>query len=59
VGGALKFIIIEREIYQECQRGELRAKGKTMLIIGRKGKCCKPLSFLYNILFFPFFSILF
>lgn len=34
----MKFVIIEREIYQECQRGELRAKGKIMSMPGKKGK---------------------
>lgn len=31
-------LIIEREIYHECQRGELRAKGKIMFIMGKKEK---------------------
>lgn len=34
----MKLVIIEREIYHECQRGELRAKGKIMYIMGKKGE---------------------
>ena len=55
----MKFVIIEREIYHECQRGELRAKGKTMFIMGKKGKFWKHSALLHNILFSLFFSILF
>lgn len=55
----MKLVIIGREIYHECQRGELRAKGKIMFIMGKKRKFWKPSELLHNIRFSLFVSVQF
>lgn len=52
----MKSVVIEREMYHECQRGELRAKGKMCLQWTRKGNSENLLSF-YTISFFLCFSV--
>lgn len=55
----MRLAIIEREIYHKCQRGELRAKGSIMFIMGKKGKFWKPSELLHNIHFSLFVPVLF
>lgn len=55
----MKLVITGREIYHECQRGELRAKGKIMFITGQKRKFQKPSELSHNVRFSLLASVLF